>query len=214
MGLFDRLKEALAFPMPDPNRAISGTPARGRIIDPGSYDVGGEGNAPSRWSMKQVTLVVIGAPDDQLATTVSCFLGERAHRWANEGREVPILLDPTGAVLGIDVTAWEAEVDDMVNRGVPRSTATPTMAADAREWQQDAGSLDVVEGVDFDTYVSVEATLATEAVAPADWELRAAQLGIPHGRWAAVQTGWQARMRTDWKLASRFGAAYAAATGQ
>ena len=213
MGLFDRIKKALEFEMPNPNPAVTGRAARGRIVNVGPYDVGGEGSASVRWSKKQVTLVVVGAVDDR-TTTVSCFLGDRAHLWASLGREVPILLDATGNVLAIDVAAWEAEVTELEKSGAPFSEAGPMFAPDARAWEQDAGSLDAVLGVDFDTYVAVEAALATEAVAPDAWDARAAELGVPAGRWAEVQSGWQSRMRKDWKLASRFGAAYAAATGQ
>lgn len=199
--------------MPDPNPVVSGTPARGRIVATGPYDVGGEGSASVRWSKKQVSLFVVGGAESEL-TTVSSFLGDRAHLWASEGREVPILLDPRGNVLALDVPAWEAEVAEVERRGAPFSDPAPTFARDAREWEQNAGSLEAVLGVDFDTYVRVEAALATEAVAPAAWDARAAQLGVPAGRWAEVQAGWQSRMRADWKLAARFGAAYAAATGQ
>ncbi len=213
MGLFDRLKGALAFEMPDPNPVISGSSARGHIVDVGPYQVGGEGNASVRWSKKQVSLYVVGAAEEQL-TTISCFLGERAHLWASRGREVPIVVDSSGAVLGLDVPAWEAEVAQLEHDGAPFGNVAAPVDRDARQWAQDAGSLDAVDGVDFDTYVAVEAALATEAVAPAAWDERAAQLGVPVGRWSAVQAGWQSRMRTDWKLAARFGAAYSAATGQ
>lgn len=213
MGLFERIKNALAFDMPDPNPVIAGIPARGRIVDAGPYDVGGEGNASVRWSKKQVSLYVVGGVESEL-TTVSCFLGDRAHLWASEGREVPIQLDQRGSVLALDVPAWEAEVAELERSGAPFSAAASTLAQDATEWEQTSGGLDAVLGVDFDTYVRVEAALATEAVARAAWDARAVQLGVPAGCWAEVQAGWQSRMRADWRLAARFGAAYAAATRQ
>ena len=211
MGLFDRIKDALTPQFPDPNPAITGTPARGRIVDAGRYSAGGDVEA--RWNKKQVTLHVVGSAADQL-TTVSFFSDEVAHRWAGEGQEVPILLDAHGAVLGIDVAAWEAEVAELIRTGARRGSSAPPVASDARAWEQDAGALDAVDGVDFDTWVAVEAALATGAVPAAEWDARATQLGVPAGRWAAVQSGWQTRIMKDPKLAARFGAAYAAATGQ
>lgn len=213
MGLFDRIKKAVNADPSDPNPVISGTPARGHIVDAGRYSVGNTNTTSARWSKKEITLYVVGGPVDRL-TTVSCFLGERAHVWASWDREVPILLDPSGNVLGLDVPAWEAEVAELDRSGAPLREAVPARDLDARTWDQEAGALDSVEGVGFDTWVAIEAALATEAVPPSDWDIRATQLGVPAGRWAAVQQEWQARMRKDWKLASRFGAAYAAATGQ
>jgi hypothetical protein len=210
MGLLDRIKGALAFELPDPNPVITGSPARGRIVDVGPYGVGGEGNTSVRWSKKQVSLVVVGAAEERL-TTVSCFLGERAHLWASRGREVPILLDAAGDVLGVDVPAWEAEVEELERSGAPFGERAPGFDPDARAWQQAEGALDAVDGVGFETWVAVEAALATEAVAPGAWDARASQFGVPSGRWATVQAGWQSRMRSDPKLAARFGAAYGAA---
>jgi hypothetical protein len=213
MGLLDRIKQAVNVDPPDPNPVIVGTPARGHIVDTGRYSVGNTNTTSARWSKKEVTLYVVGGPVDRL-TTVSCFLGERAHVWATWDREIPILLDPAGNVLGVDVPTWEAEVAELDRTGAPLREAAPATDLDARAWEQEPGALDSVEGVDFDTWVTVEAALATEAVSPADWDSRASQLGVPAGRWVAVQHEWQSRLRKDWKLASRFGAAYAAATGQ
>jgi len=141
VGLFDRIKGALTFAIPDPNPAIAGAAARGHIVDTGPYGVGGEGGASVRWSKKQVSLYVVGAAEDQL-TTVSCFLGDRAHLWASHGREVPILVDPAGSVLGLDVPAWEAEVAELERVGAPFGGAASSIDADARARTQDAGRLE------------------------------------------------------------------------
>lgn len=65
-----------------------------------------------------------------------------------------------------------------------------------------------IEGVDFDTWVTVQAAVVRERVAPRDHDALAQRHGVPVGRWPAVQSGWQARMKGNPGLAQRFGEVY------
>lgn len=67
---------------------------------------------------------------------------------------------------------------------------------------------DAVYGVDFDTWVGIEAGLVRDRVAPGDHAGYAEQRGVPVGQWADVAAAWQGRVRSDWELGARYGAAY------
>lgn len=68
-----------------------------------------------------------------------------------------------------------------------------------------------IEGVDFDTWVSVQAHLVRERVPRSRYDEVAVGHGVPAGRWAAVESAWRSRMAGNPGLAQRFGEAYQAA---
>ncbi len=87
-------------------------------------------------------------------------------------------------------------------------------AAPAQDWSEQGLAADDfgdVDGVDFDTWVAVEAGLVRDRVKPADYDAYAQRLGVAPGGWAAVQSGWQGRMMSDPRVGTRFGSAYQAA---
>jgi hypothetical protein len=76
----------------------------------------------------------------------------------------------------------------------------------------EAGALGAIGGVDFQTYVAVEAGLIRDRVAPAEYDAYASErFGVPAGGWSAAADGWQQRIRSDWKLGAAFGEAFEAA---
>jgi hypothetical protein len=75
----------------------------------------------------------------------------------------------------------------------------------------DPSAFEPIGGVEFDTYVAVEAGLVRERVAPADYDAYAQRHGVAAGGWSAAAEGWQQRIRGDWKLATAYGAAFEAA---
>lgn len=95
-------------------------PARGRVVRIGKhYASGGDAslnrrdgrwvmeNQDPRWNYHKVWVV---PPGSELETEVSCYVDVIAHRELQPGVEVPLRVDPgSGAVLGLDVAAWEAE---------------------------------------------------------------------------------------------------------
>ena len=70
---------------------------------------------------------------------------------------------------------------------------------------------DAVEGVDFETWVAVEAGLVRDRVKPADHDVYAGRHGVALGTWDAARSGWQQRMMRDPRLGARYGAEYQAA---
>lgn len=124
MGLFDRLKQAVAdfgSNAPDPNPEVGGVPARGRVVKIGRhYASGGDTSLnrrdgrwvsetqDARWNFHKVWVVPASFEQE---TQVSCYVDHIAHRALQPGVEVPLRVDAgSGAVLGLDVPAWEAEV--------------------------------------------------------------------------------------------------------
>ena len=108
---------------PDPNSELGGVPARGRVTKIGNHYVSGDTSLNrrdgrwvadeqvARWNFHKVWVVADGASAD-MPTEVHCYLARPAHRALRPGIEVPLRVDAgSGAVLGLDVAAWEAEVD-------------------------------------------------------------------------------------------------------
>jgi hypothetical protein len=71
--------------------------------------------------------------------------------------------------------------------------------------------LEPIEGVDFDTWVAVQADLIRERVPRKAYDEVAARRGVPPGRWNAIESAWRGRMKGNPGLAQRFGEAYQAA---
>jgi hypothetical protein len=94
---------------------------------------------------------------------------------------------------------------------VPVETVQATPSASPEAAIAAAPVADAVDGVSFETWVAVEAGIVRERIAPAGYDEYAQRLGVPAGRWAAAQSGWQARMASDWTVGARFGEAYEAA---
>ena len=74
-----------------------------------------------------------------------------------------------------------------------------------------ADDLGDIAGVDFATWVAVEAGLVRERVKPADHDAYAERHGVPAGAWPAARSGWQGRMMSDPRIGARFGGEYQAA---
>jgi hypothetical protein len=61
---------------------------------------------------------------------------------------------------------------------------------------------DVVEGVDYRTWVTITAGLQRDEVIPAAVDGYAAFRGVPAGRWVAVDAAWQQRAAADPRVAA------------
>jgi hypothetical protein len=68
-----------------------------------------------------------------------------------------------------------------------------------------------IEGVDFDTWVAVQAELVRERVPRNRYDEVAGRHGVPPGRWGDIESAWRGRMTGNPGLAQRFGEAYQAA---
>ena len=125
--------------------------------------------------------------------------------WVRSSRPDKVVIDwPMAATEEPGIGVDEEESDDAVRAdsvlgsGIDSDPSMPTAE----------GSADAVDGVDFDTWVSIEAGLVRDRVAPADHDGYASERGAPAGRWSTVSETWHGRVRTDWRLGARFGAAY------
>jgi hypothetical protein len=225
MGLFDRVKRAVVPEVRDPNPVLGGEPGRGEVVKVGRHSAGGTDTSLNRrdgkwvsvahdspWNYHEFVVVPVGA-GREAAESLRAYVSVPAHRAIRDGVVVPLRMDPaSGRVLGLDVAAWEAEVSagsvERARPDEPAGIAAGGSPAPAAADAPDPAELPPVEGVGFDLWVRVEHALATERVPPDRYDSRAAQLGVPTGRWAEVQAEWQRRMKADFKLAAQFGAAY------
>ena len=66
-------------------------------------------------------------------------------------------------------------------------------------------ALEPVEGVGFDTWVTIRAEIIRTSVPTADRDALAQRWDVPAGRWQAIDTAWQQRRMSDWRLAQRAG---------
>lgn len=66
-------------------------------------------------------------------------------------------------------------------------------------------------GVDFSTFVAVQAAIVSERVPGARHDEVAVRHGVPPGGWAPAAAAWQRLVRTDPSVGQAFGAAYHAA---
>ena len=71
--------------------------------------------------------------------------------------------------------------------------------------------LEPIEGVDFDTWVAVQADLVRERIPKRGYDEAATRRGVPPGRWGEIEKAWRRRMNGNPGLAQRFGEAYQAA---
>lgn len=209
MGFFDRLKDAISETMAvqDPNPVLSGTPARGTVTRLGNNSIGGEGAHEATWSGKDFWAHPAGRPEAE--TQLFAYLSPMGFRELRQGVEVPLVLDASGGVLGLDAKAWEGEVSTQLpSRPTQQPDAAVSMGAAPTADTSTAGDGILVEGVDFATWASVEQSLRVDKVPPAQWDSWATSLGVPAGRWMAVQKGWQMKVFTNPALIQRFAAEY------
>lgn len=66
-------------------------------------------------------------------------------------------------------------------------------------------ALEPIHGVDFDTWVSLEAGIRRDDVPQPDRDADAQTYGVPAGAWPAVAAGWAQRRSTDYRMAQRAG---------
>ncbi len=71
--------------------------------------------------------------------------------------------------------------------------------------------LQPIDGVDFDTWVGVQADIVRQKVAKRDYDDLAQRRGVPPGRWEEIESAWRQRLKGNPGLAQRFGEAYQAA---
>ena len=208
MGFFDKLHKvrdkaqgAVGAVIPRPGGDIGGVPARGTVVELIQGPFGQRNRGSALWNKVTLSLRLADADPSSAPQVVECSLKTRAWLDLDEGLDVPVRVDAaTGALLGLDCEAYEAERD-----------ARPPTPGYVPDNEPAAESLAPVEGVTFDQWVSTTAGIATHAVAPADYDAFASSRGVPAGRWTSVNAEWQARMAADWKLGAKFGAAYQAA---
>jgi hypothetical protein len=104
--LRDRWRSAFDLtnvPRPGPTGdELGGVAARARVIETHSF-VSGPDQAV--WAKMAVT---VEAPDGR-RSRIECWLSEDGHRLLHSARTVPVRVDDSGAVLGVDVDAYEAE---------------------------------------------------------------------------------------------------------
>lgn len=193
---------------PRPGVAPTGDPARGVVV----YYYGDEPElgVSKQWWWRTVDVALADDPQ-QVVARVEVYLTKAAYQRLRVGTEVPVRVEPgTRTIIGIDAEAFEHEIESGAAEAAPDVPPPPAVSA------SEAGPVslppeaeqEVLEGVDFDTWVRVEARLAARPVAPQEHDAVAASEGVAAGTWAAAQAAWQARLRSDWQLAARFGAAY------
>lgn len=69
-----------------------------------------------------------------------------------------------------------------------------------------------LEGLDFDTWIEVQAGLAHDRIPPAGYDEYAQQHGVAPGTWASADAAWHKLLRSgDWRLGMAYGEAMEAA---
>lgn len=145
--------------------------------------------------------------------------------------DVPVQLASEGIVIDVPATVAELEVYRDVAKeiwkreegwlrtprtivGAPRSALRLARSVGS-EWREAIGELktptppgaerpafDPVGGVEYATWVQVEAGLARDRVHPAHADLYASHRGVPAGRWPEVDAAWRARAQADAAVAA------------
>jgi len=202
MGWGKKLKDKAAgvvnTVIPRPGGEVGGVPARGVLVEIVQGPWHDRSGNHSRWYKVTLNVRLVEHGPSGAVTTVETYLGGGAWDDLQQGQEVPVRVDPTsGAVIGFDPEAHEAEVDE--RRRAPKPAA-PSM-------DPDAAAITPIEGVTLELWASVQAGIAKGAIAPAGYDAFATSKGVPAGRWMAISSAWQARASTDWKVGSAFGAA-------
>ena len=208
MGLVKKLRGALAKAIPRPGGDVGGVPARGIVVEVVSGPWGDQDENFALWTKVVLRLRRADAPDAP-PTTVDCWMSGAAWREIEAGHDVPIRVDPaTGAVVGLDADAHDAEVDARAQeakasgRGADPTAAFPDISEEG---------IAPIEGVSLELWATTYARIVKDGIiSPADQDAFAASRGVPPGRWAAIMSEWQARSNTDWKIGSKFATAYAA----
>ena len=212
MGFLDRVARAFVPAAGKrPGGDLGGVPARAVVVEKRGHGTPDHG-VSTRYVNLDVVLRVVG-DDEGHTTKVRAYVAPRAAVIATAGLEVPVRVDESGALLGLDGEAWEAEAQvldaeyeaGMRTRG-DRRTAADVLAIDPAD-----PVLAPIEGVDLDAWLAIDVALVADNVPPREQEAYAAARGVPAGSWAAVSEGWSTRARKDFRVGAKVGAAHQAA---
>jgi hypothetical protein len=139
-----------------------------------------------------------------------------ARHLVEPGVTVPVAIDGDRARIDWPA-AVEAQPGSTAPPAAPASVAdepvqavTTSTAVSVDEAVAAAPVGDAVEGVTFDTWVTVEAGIVKDRIPPAQYDDYACRHGVPAGRWRHIQAAWHQRTLTDWTVGARFGEAYEA----
>jgi hypothetical protein len=205
MGFLRKMRNAaqgaVGAVIPRPGGDIGGVPARGVIVEVIQGPFSGRDGEYTLWNGVTVSARLATDPADTPPMVIECYMKSHAWRDLEPGRDVPVRVDAqSGALIGLDCEAYETEVDER-----------PPIEIEIPSMEPEAGALAPIEGVSLEQWAAVQAGIAKNAIAPADYESFASSQGVPAGRWAAISSEWQSRASSDWKVGSKFGAAYQAA---
>jgi hypothetical protein len=92
---------------------------------------------------------------------------------------------------------------------VPVASSAPSTPI-AEQVAEAAQRGDTIGGISLDTFVTIQAGLQHDRVAPAGYDAYAAQHGVALGTWQSVEADWNAAMRSDWRLGAAYGEALSA----
>ena len=213
MGLLDRIVKAVtgdASGSPRPGGELGGVPARAMVVKKRGYGTP-EAGVATRYVNLDLVLRVVG---EEQTTDVRAYVDHRAAVIATAGLEVPVRVDEeTGALLGLDGEAWEAEAKllDASYEAGTRTRGDRRTAADVLAIDDADPALAPIGGVDLDTWLRIEVGIVSENVPPGDQDAYAAARGVPAGAWAEVSKSWNRRAREDFRVGARVGAAHQAA---
>ena len=212
VGFLDRVAKAFV-PAVDkrPGGELGGVPARAVVVEKRAYGTPEKG-VSTRYVNLDLVLRVVGDDEGQ-TTKVRAYVAPRAAVIATAGLEVPVRVDESGALLGLDGEAWEAEakVLDAEYEAGTRTRGDRRTAADVLTIDPADPVLAPIAGVDLDTWLAIEVGLVADGVPPREQEAYAVARGIPAGSWAAVSKGWTTRARKDFRVGTKLGAAHQAA---
>lgn len=212
MGFLDRVAKAIIPKAGErPGGELGGVPARAVVVEKRGHGTPDRGTS-TRYVHVDLVLRVVG---EEQTTQLRAYVAHRAAVIATAGLEVPVRVDEsTGALLGLDGDAWEAEAQvlDAEYEAGTRKRGDQRTSADVLAIDDADAALAPIAGVDMETWLAVEVGLVADGVHnPADHDAYAAARGVPAGEWAAVSKEWNARARKDFRLATRLGAAHQAA---
>jgi hypothetical protein len=211
VGFLKRLVKGVGdLQSPRPGGELGGVPARAMVVEKR-----GQGSAEPGSNTRYVNLdLVLRLVGEEQTTKVRAYVDPRAAVIATAGLEVPVRVDEaTGALLGLDGDAWEAEakVLDAEYEAGTRRRGDRRTAADVLAINDDDPALEPIGGVGIETWLQVEVGIVADHVRPADQDAYAAARGVPAGTWGEVSKGWNRRARKDFRVGSRLGAAHQAA---
>ena len=137
----------------------------------------------------------------QAGTELRCFVdAKRLDRvtldWADAAERNP----------GVGV----APVEYAPRREAEQAMATGSLADDG-SWIVDAPTdfepPPPIEGVSWQTYLTVSVELERSKIKPKDWDAHAQRFGVPAGRWGTVSQAWAMAMMRDPQLQQAYAAA-------